>query len=70
MEERRWMRLTILNILAPTDRMKGLQHYVIQETFSHCDRITDKTLPLLFPMENVRSEAVLLCGSPSVRRKT
>ena len=23
---------------------------------------TDKTLPILFPMENVRSEAALLCG--------
>ena len=25
------------------------------------DRITDKTLQILFPMENVRSEAALLC---------
>ena len=35
---------------------------VVQETFSHCNRITDKTLLILFPMENVRSEADLLCG--------
>ena len=61
------MRLTTFNILAPTDRMKWLQHCVNQETFSHCDRITDKTLPILFPMENVRSEAALLWGSPLIR---
>ena len=35
--------------------------YRAQEKFSRCDRITDKTLPILFPMENVYSEAALLC---------
>ena len=47
-----------------SNRMKEVQpgHYRIQEKFSHCDRITDKTLPILFPMENVRSEAALMCG--------
>ena len=35
---------------------------VVQERFSHCDRITDKPLPILFPIENVRSEAA--CGNP------
>ena len=38
---------------------EGVTTDVVEETFSHCDRITDKTL---FPMENVRSEAVLLYG--------
>ena len=42
--------------------MKELQPGYIGN-FSHCDRITDKTLPIiLFPVENVRSEAALLCG--------
>ena len=41
-----------------SNRMKRLQHigpmyYVVQETFNHCDRITDKTLPIVFPMQNV-----------------
>ena len=41
-----------------SNRTKRLQHNcVVQETFSHCDRITDKTLPILFPVEKVRSEA-------------
>ena len=60
-EERRWVRLTSFNILAPTDRMKGLQHYVVQETFSQCDKRTAIAVPILFPTENVRSEAALLC---------
>ena len=42
--------------------MKRLQHIFVQETFSYCDRITDKTLPILFPMENVQSVAA--CGNP------
>ena len=37
------------NIMAPTDRMKGLQHYVVQETFSQCDRVTDKNLANIVP---------------------
>ena len=28
--------------------------------FSHCDRITDKTLPIVFPMKKVLSEAAAL----------
>ena len=36
-------------LLAPTDRMKRLQHYVVQETFSHCDRVTDKNLANIIP---------------------
>ena len=27
--------------------MKRLQHIFVQETFSYCDRITDKTLPII-----------------------
>ena len=43
--------------------MKWLQHIIfVQEPFSYCDRITDKTLPILIPMENVRSVAA--CGNP------
>ena len=34
----------------------------VQEEFSHCDRIPDKTLPIVFPMEHVLSEAALLYG--------
>ena len=44
--------------------MKGLQHrhiiyYVglVRETYSHCNIITDNTLPMLFPMEHLRSKA-------------
>ena len=42
--------------------MKRLQHIFVQETFSYCDTITDKTLPIVFPMENVRSVAA--CCNP------
>ena len=52
-----------------SNRIKRLQYrYVVQETFSHCDRITDKTLPIMFPMEKVRSEAASVHTSP--RRPT
>ena len=30
-----------------SNRMKLLQHIFVQETFSCCDRITDKTLPII-----------------------
>ena len=30
-----------------SNRMKLLQHIFVQETFSYCDRITDKTLPII-----------------------
>ena len=43
-----------------SNRIKRLLHvlaYVVQETFSHCDRITDTTLPISFPVEKVRTEA-------------
>ena len=52
-----------------SDRMRELQPGSIGK-FSHCDIITDKTLPIiLFPMENVRSESALLCGMPTRFRR-
>ena len=55
-----WKMLNDMNNVQHIDsnRIKRLQHNcVVQETLNHCDRITDKTLPILFPMEKVRSEA-------------
>ena len=56
--------------------IKRLQHnYVVQETFSHCDRITDKTLPILFPFvrhgkDSFRGSVYILCLYRSSRRPT
>ena len=52
-EERRWMRWTTFNILTPTERRR--YNRWSSRNVCHCDRIIDKTLPILFSMENVCS---------------
>ena len=40
-----------------SNRIKRLQHIIIlfKKRLANCDRITDKTLLILFPMTNIRS---------------
>ena len=55
--------------------IKQLQHnYVVQETFSHCDRITDTTFSILFPFVRHGKDSfrgsVYMCLYRSSRRPT
>ena len=54
--------MTMLFCIAESE-IKVIHYCVVQETFSHCDRITDTTLPIMFPVEKGRYEAasIIMC---------